>query len=398
MSLLSIIEELRGNQQQPVRETGYSRSGWWKNRENSFYTTRHGESRNWTRRGGSTTTPQRTFRFEVHDILKHDNYIRSSAAKVARFNMEFQEINAHTILVRITTNVWRIEPGPQRYVRLTESQVNAAMTGEPWKQESITLAMTMTPYYTSRRRVEIDTENNRAWFGPPGAHSTKFTSIPSDKKNRYQFNYAIASAGGLPPFEVRIRELRGLDSQLWGSEVTDEQIERVFNPIQLAQYELPTIKRKKYDMLYPDLETRDYGSLTFQRIGDPEKMSASETLADIAESRGHRILVTINQKSDLLYPEGGDIVSELINPGIYVVSEPLGSGKMSIFDRRTSILNTLSRYRLEVELGRHDFLTVIDIDSDNITEEGFDSHRVGSKVEIETDITSEDDSLMDRLF
>ena len=160
----------------------------------------------------------------------------------------------------------------------------------------------------------------------------------------------------------------------------------------------PTIKRKKYDMLYPDLETRDYGSLTFQRIGDPEKMSASETLADIAESRGHRILVTINQKSDLLYPEGGDIVSELINPGIYVVSEPLGSGKMSIFDRRTSILNTLSRYRLEVELGRHDFLTVIDIDSDNITEEGFDSHRVGSKVEIETDITSEDDSLMDRLF
>jgi len=80
------------------------------------------------------------------------------------------------------------------------------------------------------------------------------------------------------------------------------------------------------------------------------------------------------------------------------VSEPLGSGKMSIFDRRTSILNTQSRYRLEVELGRHDFLTVIDIDSDNITEEGFDSHRVGSKVEIETDITSEDDSLMDRLF
>ena len=66
-------------------------------------------------------------------------------------------------------------------------------------------------------------------------------------------------------------------------------------------------------------------------------------------------------------------------------------------EQRLSVINELNNYKIEFDLNRYDFLTVVDIDNDILTKDEGSLGRIGSIETIDGLSTSESDSLLDRI-
>ena len=69
----------------------------------------------------------------------------------------------------------------------------------------------------------------------------------------------------------------------------------------------------------------------------------------------------------------------------------------SIKEQRFNVLAELQNYRIEFDFNRYDFLTVVDIDNNILTNDEGSLGRIGSIETIDGKSTSESDSLLDRI-
>ena len=106
--------------------------------------------------------------------------------------------------------------------------------------------------------------------------------------------------------------------------------------------------------------------------------------------------MSIPEKCLVAFPRDGQFVSHEVDSGVYAIRS-LGNMEGSIHEQRFNVIAELRTYRIEFDLNRYDFLTVIDIDNDVLTKNEGSLGRIGSIETIDGTSTSESDSLLDRI-
>ena len=405
MSLLETINEIRSQQSEAYRYVSQHRTSWKRRIPYETIIDRQSLTTwDYSRTSGRQQVAQRPIRLSPTDMIYHSSSQRRSFA-IARVRHEFKEISDTTILVKRTTEIWNLS-GDGRWSRVTRAQVDAAIQQDASQTiETITIVHIEGEEYVGQGYVTYNDGSSRHWaaIGPtfPTAYRwTRTQHIIGDSRKKSSMDYIVGPDQNSEHVSLRIRcvEIRGLDAQLWNDEnVTIEKVMSILNPVQVSTYSFPSPRRKKDFRKFPSESIARYGNLNFYHLRDEFKTMAGENLQELASSENGMIVVSIPTKCALSFPdESGNFVAKDISPGIYAVEHAtVDSG--SIFDKRLRALLRLDQYRLQIDVTRYDYLTVMDIDLEEITDEEFNSHRVGTKVDVDTDIVTEGDSLFDRL-
>lgn len=405
MSLLRIINQVRSQQNEAYRYVSQHRTSWKKRVPYDTIIERQSlQTWNYSRTGGRQQVAQRPIRLSPTDTIYYSSSQRRSFA-IARVRHEFKEISDATILVKRTTEIWNLS-GDGSWSRVQRAQVDAAIQQDASQTiETITIVHIENEEHVGQGYVTYnDTDNNRHWAAigptfPTDYRWTKTQHVIGDSRKKSSVDYIVGPNQNSEHVALRTRcvELRGLDAQLWNDEsVTIEKVMSILNPVQVSTYSFPSPRRKKDFRKLPS-ESIGYGRLNFYYLREEFKTMAGDNLQELATSENGMIVVSIPTKCALSFPdERGNFVAKDISPGIYAVEHAtVDTG--SIYDKRLRALLMLDQYRLQIDVTRYDYLTVMDIDLEEITDEEFNSHRVGTKVDVDTDIVTEGDSLFDRL-
>ena len=405
MSLLRIINQIR-SQNEGYRYQSHHRTSWKKRVPYEAIIDRQALTTwNYSRSSGRQQVAQRAIKISPTDVIYHSSSQRRTFA-IARVTHEFKEVNASTILFKKTTEIWNLS-GDGSWSRVQRAQVDAAIQ----QDANQTIETIMIVHIDNEEDVSLenvtynDRENAQHWAQmgrtfPTDYRWTKTQHIIGDSRKKTNMDYIVGPSQNSETVRLRMRcvELRGLDAQLWNDEnVTIERVMSILNPVQVSTYSFPSPRRKKDFRKFPSESVSRYGYLNFYHLRDEFKTMAGENLQDLATSENGMIVVSIPTKCALSFPdERGNFVAKDISPGIYAVAHAaIDTG--SIYEKRLRALSILDQYRLQIDVTRYDYLTVMDIDLDEITDEEFNSHRVGTKVDVDTDIVTEGDSLFDRL-
>lgn len=406
MSLLRIINQIRSHQLEAYRYVSQHRTSWKKRVPYEAIIDRQALT-TWTysRTSGRQQVAQRPIRLSPTDMIYYSSSQRRSFA-IARVRHEFKEISNATILVKRTTEIWNLS-GDGSWARVQRAQVDAAIQQDANQTiETITIVHIENEEHVGQAHVTYnDAGNSDHWAAigptfPTDYRWTKTQHIIGDSRKKSSIDYIIGPTANSEDVALRMRcvELRGLDAQLWNDEnVTIEKVMSILNPVQVSTYSFPSPRRKKDFRKFPSESIARYGNLNFYHLRDEFKTLAGENLQELATSENGMIVVSIPTKCALSFPdEKGNFVAKDISPGIYAVAHATDDTG-TIFEKRLRAISMLDQYRLQIDVTRYDYLTVIDIDLEEITDEEFNSHRVGTKVDVDTDIVTEGDSLFDRL-
>ena len=123
---------------------------------------------------------------------------------------------------------------------------------------------------------------------------------------------------------------------------------------------------------------------------------SGDSLYDVYRNDGINIVVSIPEKCSITFPRDGQLVSNEIDSGVFAVRSLLQTDE-SVYEQRLATLTIMESYRIEFDLNRYDFLTVVDIDNNILTTDDGSLGRIGSIETIDGQSTSESDSLLDRV-
>ena len=405
MSLLRIINQIR-SQNEGYQYVRQHRTSWKKRVPYEAIIDRQPLTTwNYSRTSGRRQVAQRPIRISPTDMIYYSSSQRRSFA-IARVRHEFKEINDATVLVKRTTEIWNLS-GDGSWSRVQQTQVDAAIQQDANQTiETIMIVHIDNEAHVGRTNVTYnDAGSHQHWAAvgptfPTDYRWTKTQHVTGDSRKKSEMDYIVGPNQNSEVVALRMRcvELRGLDAQLWNDEnLTIEKVMSILNPIQVSTYSFPSPRRKKDFRKFPSESISRYGNLNFYHLRDEFKTMAGESLQELATSENGMIVVSIPTKCALSFPdERGNFVAKDISPGIYAVAHAaVDTG--SIYEKRLRALSILDQYRLQIDVTRYDYLTVMDIDLEEITDEEFNSHRVGTKVDVDTDIVTEGDSLFDRL-
>ena len=403
MSLLRIINRIR-SQSSDTRYVSKHRNSWKNVVPYKGIVDRTALTQwQYNTRTGRTATPAQGYWINPCDVVYHSSSRRRSFS-VARIRYEFKEVDTTTVLVRQTTEIWSI-PGDNSWNRIQRAEVDQILTTDASK----TIVTTTAIHADHEEDVVVDDitihqqNTSRALIGRRWGQSYRWATtkeIIGDTKRRGESDFSISPNDDRSIISSRFRsvELRGLDAQLWNDDnLTVDKIMAILEPTLTVEYVFPSNVRKKDHRDFNAKSVTRYGDLLFGYIRDEVKMASGDSLQNLAMSERGLIIVSIPTKCALSYPdEGGNIVAKDIEPGTYHV-HPAVHDTGSIYDKRLRTLSLLGRYRLQIEVSRFDYLTVMDINQDSTTDDEFDSHRIGAEVDVDTSIVTESDSLFDRL-
>ena len=336
---------------------------------------------------------------DLHDFTGAPRYQRRGA-RILQCQYEFKEISDDCVLVKRTNTIWTMASAEGRYTQVNDSMVTAALSGTPSVVEAQYFAILTTPRMRPAQYTADDTgQKNRLYLGlETELQENKLNVITASKTTPSEYVVSLKSAGSSAEELMIIKELRGMSAKLWNQEdVTHDAVVRILNPSASASYSLPSsIKRKKIQW-HLSQETFNAGNLTFSKMDMVPPLVSGENLRDIHRNEGINIVVSIPEKCLITFPREGQMVSQEVEGGVYAIQHTNIIDVGGIFDRRLLVIQALAQYRIEFDLNRYDFLTVLDIDTDILTTTDGSLGRIGSIEEIDGQTNSENESLLDRI-
>ena len=370
----------------------------------SYWVDSNGDrSSNWNSRQTRREEYVRNLGIDLHDFIGAPTYGRNSS-KVLECEYEFKEISANCVLIKRTNTIWNLPRPTGRYERITDAQVTAARRGTPNVVEEQIFALLIDDGLKPSAYVINENARNTQQRSLYLGLEVKLTGnsqnhIRGDKTTPAEHSVTLQSSEVADKVMI-IKELRGSSAKFWNQENIDEQaITRVLRPSESSGYILPskdTVKRKKIQWHENDANSFTVGDLQFSKMDAKPQLTAGDTLHDIYRSEGINIILSIPEKCMISFPRDGEQVSHEIDSGVFAVRTMIGS-QGSIYNQRLGTLERLRSYRIEFDLTRYDFLTVVDIDTNVITTTDGSLSRIGSTEEINEQIVSEDESLLDRI-
>tara|TARA_B100000287_G_scaffold154872_1_gene146149 strand:+ start:1412 stop:2659 length:1248 start_codon:yes stop_codon:yes gene_type:complete len=414
MRLLKLIEDFRA--ELPATELTLSYGSQWvgdkrkntplvyQNNRRQFWVDSSGNrTTNWQARKGQRTEYVRNCGINIRDTLQASNYLRG-AAKVMRTEYEFKEVNDTHVLVKRTNTIWKLAPasGPRgRYERTTQPVAQVAMQGNPSViEEQIFLLSVPAALMPSSYQDSL-------WSGSNQNNHTPYVGLTRDCTCNRQTTKGSKTTPamfvanwkeGARTYKVIMKELRGTEARLWTKEsVTQSDVNRILNPDTAVPFEIPNIKRKKIKWHEVSEDAITMGALVFSKIREDTSIVAGDNLGETFRNEGINLVCSIPDKCLLTYPKNGKYTSQEIDKGVYCISVE-GQSSKSIYEGRKAVIEILHNYRIEYDFNRMDFLSVIDIDSGELTESEGSLGRIGSIEEFDDKITSGDTSLLDRLY
>lgn len=412
MRLLKLIEDFRAELPSALEVTLSYGSQWvgdsrkntpltYVNNRRSYWVDSSGtRTTNWQARNKQRTEYVRNCGLNIRDTLKASNYLRGSA-KVMRSEYEFKEVSDNVVLVKRTNTIWKLPKGTSgRYERTTPQFARNAMQANPSVVEEQIFLLSVPPaLMPSSYRDAISANNNSQGVPYVGLNAESTSNRQIIKGSKTTPAMFVASwKQGARTYKVIMKELRGTEARLWAKEnVTKAEVNNIINPTATVPFTVPTIKRKKINWHEVSEDAITMGALIFSKIREDTSIVAGDTLSETFRNEGINLICSIPDKCLLTYPKNGKYTSQEIDKGVYSLSIENQQSK-SIYEGRKAVLEILHNYRIEYDFNRMDFLTVIDIDSGELTESEGSLGRIGSIEDFDDKITSEDTSLLDRLY
>lgn len=340
----------------------------------------------------------------LHDFVGSGRYQRRSS-KILRCEYEFVEVSTTCVLVKRTNTIWNLTNPSGRFSQVTDQMVSTAMQENPNVIEEQMFALLVSrnalPEEYEREENARNLQQQSLFLGPAEALSNAYPKrVKATKTTPAEFNASISLQGEEEEHGyVIIKELRGAAAKLWSKEgVTHEEVSRLLRPPKdgTPAFTLPEKPKRKKIKWHESEETFNCGSLKFSKMNLQPPLISGDSLYDIYRNHGINIIVSIPEKCLVAFPRDGQFVSHEVDSGVYAIRS-LGNMEGSIHEQRFNVIAELRTYRIEFDLNRYDFLTVIDIDNDVLTKNEGSLGRIGSIETIDGTSTSESDSLLDRI-
>lgn len=412
MRLLKLIEDFRAELPSALEVTLSYGSQWvgdsrkntpltYVNNRRSYWVDSSGNrTTHWQARNKQRTDYVRNCGLNIRDTLKASNYLRG-AAKVMRSEYEFKEVSDNVVLVKRTNTIWKLPKSTTgRYERTTVEFARNAMQANPSVVEEQIFLLSVPPaLMPSSYQDAISANNNSQGIPYVGLNTESTTNRQLIKGSKTTPAMFVANwKQGARTYKVIMKELRGTEARLWAKEnVTTAEVNNIINPTATVPFTVPTIKRKKIKWHEVSEDAITMGALIFSKIREDTSIVAGDNLGETFRNEGINLICSIPDKCLLTYPKNGKYTSQEIDKGVYSLSIENQQSK-SIYEGRKAVLEILHNYRIEYDFNRMDFLTVIDIDSGELTESEGSLGRIGSIEDFDDKITSEDTSLLDRLY
>jgi len=412
MRLLKLIEDFRAELPSALEVTLSYGSQWvGDSRKNTPLTYTNNRRHYWVDSSGNRTTNWqlrksqrneyvRNCGLNIRDTLKASNYLRG-AAKVMKTEYEFKEVSDNIVLIKRTNTIWKLPKGTSgRYERTTVEFARNAMRANPSVvEEQIFLLSVPSALMPSSYQDSRDVGNNSQGTPYVGLTTESTSTRQTTKGSKTTPAMFVADwKQGATNYKVIMKELRGTEARLWAKEnVKAAEVNNIINPTATVPFTVPTIKRKKIKWHEVSEDAITMGALVFSKIREDTSIVAGDNLGETFRNEGINLICSIPDKCLLTYPKNGKYTSQEIDKGVYSLSIEDQQSK-SIYEGRKAVLEILHNYRIEYDFNRMDFLTVIDIDSGELTESEGSLGRIGSIEDFDDKITSEDTSLLDRLY
>lgn len=413
MRLLKLIEDFRAELPSALEVTLSYGSQWvgdtrkntplvYQNNRRQYWVDSSGNrTTNWQQRKNQRTEYVRNCGLNLRDTLKASNYLRG-AAKVMKTEYEFKEVSNNVVLVKRTNTIWKLPKGTSgRYERTTPQFARNAMQANPSVVEEQIFLLSVPPVLmpSSYQDSVGSTTTNHAQTPFVGLTAQSTSNRQATKGSKTDPAMFVANwKQGEINYKVIMKELRGTEARLWAKEnVTTAEVNNIINPNAVVPFTVPTIKRKKIKWHEVSEDAITMGALVFSKIREDTSIVAGDTLSETFRNEGINLICSIPDKCLLTYPKNGKYTSQEIDKGVYSLSIEDQQSK-SIYEGRKAVLEILHNYRIEYDFNRMDFLTVIDIDNGELIESEGSLGRIGSIEDFDDKITSEDTSLLDRLY
>ena len=374
--------------------------------EVSYYVDSSGNrTTRWDRRQTRRTEYIRPIGINLHDFIGAGRYQRRSS-KILRCEYEFVEVSATCVLVKRTNRIWNLPNPSGRYSQVTDSMVRNAMQESPNVVEEQIFALLVSENTLPEQYEQVENARNlqqqSLFLGPLAKLNANYpTQIRATKTTPAKYHSSMFLAGeDTENSYVIIKELRGSAAKLWSKEgVSHEEVSRLLRPSEqeTAAYTLPKKPKRKKIKWHESEETFSCGSLVFSKMDIEPPLISGDTLYDVYRNEGINIIVSIPEKCLITFPRDGQLVSHEVDSGVFAIRSLTNMDNASIRDQRLSVINELNNYKIEFDLNRYDFLTVVDIDNDILTKDEGSLGRIGSIETIDGLSTSESDSLLDRI-
>jgi len=371
----------------------------------SYYVDSNGNrSTRWDRRQTRRIEYVRPIGIDLHDFVGSGRYQRRTS-KVLRCEYEFVEVSTTCVLVKRTNTIWNLSNPTGRFQQVTDQMVATAMQGTPNVVEEQIFALLVSRNALPEEYERVENARNlqqqSLFLGPKQELDNSYPKrVRATKTTPAEFNASITLKGENKEHGyVIIKELRGAAAKLWSKEgVTHDEVSRLLRPSksETSSYTLPEKPKRKKIKWHESEETFNCGSLKFSKMNLQPPLISGDTLYDIYRNDGINIVVSIPEKCLVAFPRDGQFVSHEVDSGVYAIRS-LSSMEGSIHEQRLNVIAELRTYRIEFDLNRYDFLSVIDIDNDILTKSEGSLGRIGSIETIDGQSTSESDSLLDRI-
>lgn len=372
----------------------------------SYYVDNNGNrSRNWNSRHARRTEYVRHIGINLHDFIGAPRYQRR-AGKILRCGYEFVEISATCVLVKRTNTIWKLPNPTGRYAQVNDQMVATAIQENPSVVEEQVFALLVSENVLPSNYVcQFDDPRNlqqqSLYLGLEeklkNSNSQVHSKATKTAPALYAANFSTETSN-ISGYVI-IKELRGAAAKLWSKEgVSHQEISILLRPSESenTSYSLPTSVKRKKIQWHESTETFTCGSLKFSKMNLNPPLISGDSLYDVYRNDGINIVVSIPEKCLITFPRDGQFVSNEVDNGVFAIRS-LTNMQGSILDQRLSVLQELENYKIEFDLNRYDFLTVVDIDNNILTNDEGSLGRIGSIETIDGKSTSESDSLLDRI-
>jgi hypothetical protein len=358
-------------------------------------------STRWNSRQTRTNEYIRHIGIDLHDFIGAPRYQRRQG-RILRCEHEIKEVSANCVIIKRTNTIWKLPNASGRYSQVTNSMVTTAMTTDPSVIEEQIFALLITGPIKPDSYVAVENPRNlqqqSLYLGlEMDLSNSNAISKRATKTTPATFDAVLEARNGETNGRVMIKELRGSSAKLWSNEnVTESEVSIILSPQASATYTLPdSVKRKKIQW-HKSEETLICGNLEFSKMNTKPPLVSGDSLYDVYRNDGINIVVSIPEKCSITFPRDGQLVSNEIDSGVFAVRSLLQTDE-SVYEQRLATLTIMESYRIEFDLNRYDFLTVVDIDNNILTTDDGSLGRIGSIETIDGQSTSESDSLLDRV-
>lgn len=416
MNLMRLIRTMRESRVQDANQPYiYKHGSKWLGdfRKTTFAHRRNNTVSYWTDASGNRSTRWnsrhtrneqhiRHVGIDLHDFVCAPRYQRRQG-KILQCRYEFKEVSASCVLVKRTNTIWKLPNPTGRYTQVSDQMIATSLQGTPSVVEEQIFALRTTgSVLPDTYSQPVDNPRNlmqqSLYLGMEEAiQNSGVKQIRGGKTSSAEFTAELTATTGNNVGSIKIKELRGSAAKLWSQEtVSDEDVRNILEPTSSVSYTYPSAAPRKKIKWHESNETFVCGELVFSKVDAEPPLVSGDSLRQMYRNEGIDITVSIPEKCLITFPREGQLVSQEVDSGVFSVRTSL-KVEEEIYTHRLAILQALTGYRIEFDLDRYDFLTVVDIDNDVLTTSDGSLGRIGSIESIDGESTSESESLLDRI-